>query len=284
MMQTCNFASHESIQIVSRYVVVNGLKTHFLEAGEGPPLVLLHSGEFGGCAELSWEHTIPHFARSFHVIAPDWLGYGRSAKVFSFEDMWNFRINHVSDLLRTLGVGKAHFVGNSMGGTLLLSVAAMDRPSWDLHKIVVIAGGGSIPENEAREVLSTYDGSREHMRRIVETMFINPAIREDEAYIERRHRLSRESGAWECTAAIRFKAPWRERTGLPQPPDYGQIRIPILLVTGAQDCLREKNFGPNLQAKVPESKLYVIDRAGHCPHIDAADEFNRVVLDFLLAS
>ena len=43
----------------SRYVMVDGIRTHYLEGGDGPAVVLLNSGEFGGCAELSWEFNTP---------------------------------------------------------------------------------------------------------------------------------------------------------------------------------------------------------------------------------
>ena len=69
----------------SCFVEVDGIRTHYLEAGGGDPVVLLHSGEFGGCAELSWEYMIPHLAPHFRVIAPDWLGFGGTAKIHDFE-------------------------------------------------------------------------------------------------------------------------------------------------------------------------------------------------------
>ena len=63
----------------SKFVLVDGMRTHYFEGGRGPAVVLLHSGEFGGCAELSWEFSLPALAEHFHVIAPDWLGFGESA-------------------------------------------------------------------------------------------------------------------------------------------------------------------------------------------------------------
>src|SRR5262245_11753928 len=115
-------------EVASKFVEVEGMRTHYLEAGSGFPVVLLHSGEFGGCAELSWEFNIEALAKHFRVIAPDWLGFGESAKIFSFDDMMGLRIRHIGALLKMLGISQAHFIGNSMGGGVLARVASMDEP------------------------------------------------------------------------------------------------------------------------------------------------------------
>jgi 2-hydroxymuconate-semialdehyde hydrolase len=267
--------------ISSRYLSVDGIKTHYLEAGSGFPLVLLHGGEFGACAELSWEHNIEALSQHYHVFAPDWIGYGRTEKVFSFDDMWSYRVRHISSFLRTACIERAHFAGNSMGGTLLLNVAAMSAPVWPLEKIVVVAGGGEVPQNEARATLSAFDGTYESMSQIVDVMFATPAIRNDEAYVRRRCQLAREHGAWECAAAMRFKAPWREPQGMPRAPDYANVKCPTLVVTGEADRLRPAKFGESLKAELPMAGLKVIDGVGHCPQIEAPGDFNRAVLAFL---
>jgi pimeloyl-ACP methyl ester carboxylesterase len=268
----------------SRFINVDGIKTHYLEAGEGYPVVLLHSGEFGGCAEISWEYTIGAMAEHFHVLAPDWVGYGKTAKLFSFEDMWSLRIDHITRFLEAMGIKKAHFIGNSMGGTMLLATAAGPRCPWPIDRLVGIAAGGNVPDNEARKILNTYDGSIEHMRRVVKTVFVNPRIRDNESYVARRQTFARIPGAWECTAAARFRAPWYEAGSLPKKPDYRALLVPTLLITGAKDVLRDPGFGPALQSDMPGSMLHVVQNGGHCPHIDEPEEVNGVILDFLLSS
>lgn len=269
------------MNIQGEVVTVDGIRTHFFEAGTGSPLVLLHSGEFGGCAELSWEFNIEPLARHFHVIAPDWLGYGKTEKLFSFEDMRMKRVSHITAFLRALGISRAHFVGNSMGGTMLLEVAASANLPWQIDRLVAVCGGGDIPDNDARRILNTYDGSREHMRGIVETMFVNDRIRRDDTYIDRRHSMSLEMGAWECTAAVRFRAPMRAKQNAPVEPDYGRIGVPVLIIAGEKDPLRLPDYGTKLQKKIPRAELHTIKNAGHCPQIEVPDEFNRVVTDFL---
>ena len=268
----------------SHYVRAGGIMTHYIEAGEGFPLVMLHSGEFGGCCELSWERNIGALSKHFRVIAPDWAGFGKTEKIFSFDNAYNYRIEHITRFLHTLGIMRAHFMGNSMGGTMLLSTIARTDCPWPVEKAVVISGGGDVPENEARDILNTYDGSRDHMRRIVEVMFRNPEVYGDDAYIDRRHKLSIEPGAWECTAAARFRAPWRERGAFAPPkPDYSNVKASVLLVTGALDPLRAPGFGQKLKAEVPGSQLHVFEDAAHCPHIDEASAFNDIAIRFLTA-
>jgi len=266
--------------IESKFVLVEGMRTHYLEGGRGVPVVLLHSGEFGASAELSWEFTLPALAEHFHVIAPDWLGFGESAKLFSFDDMRTLRVHHIAAFLKTLGITSAHFIGNSMGGGMLANVAAMDRPCWPIERMILASAGGFAPVNEARKLLNSYDGTRDHMRRILETTLISSPLRSDEAYLERRHRLSLVPGSWECTAAARFRRPG-VKTGEKEEIDYRAILRPTLIVAGAKDPLREPGYAEKLQKEIAGSELVVFPEAGHFPHIDAPERFNVIAIDFL---
>src|SRR6202046_4655152 len=108
------------MEIHRRPAVIDGLATHYLEAGHGDPVVLLHGGEFGISAEIGWEETIPALAERYRVLAPDMLGFGQSAKVIDFNDARGMRIRHIARFGAELGVASAHFVGNSMGAINLL--------------------------------------------------------------------------------------------------------------------------------------------------------------------
>lgn len=257
-----------------------GLRTQYFEGGRGPHVVLLHSGEFGGCAELSWEFTLPALAEHFHVIAPDWIGFGESAKVFSFDDMRGLRVRHITALLAALNIEQAHFIGNSMGGGMLCDVAATPSPAWPIEKMILVGAGGFAPVNEARKILNTYDGTREHMRRVLHTVLARSPLRDDDAYLEKRHRLSLIPGSWECTAAARFRRPGvkaseRETT------DYRAIPFQTLIVAGGKDPLREAGFGQKLQSEIANSELIVFEEAAHFPHIDEPDRFNAAAIEFL---
>lgn len=263
-----------------RFVESCGIKTHYLEAGEGPPVVLLHSGEFGACAELSWEFNIGPLSRHFRVIAPDWLGFGQSSKVFSFDDMPGLRIRAIAELLHELDISRAHFVGNSMGGGLLARAAVGQPSPLPIGRMVLVGAGGVAPVNDARETLNGYDGSLEHMRRIVETLVRRPGLRDDPDYLDRRHRLSLIPGTWEATAAARMRMPGRDAPAKGKTP-FGNIAQPTLIIAGAHDPLRERGFGLALHKVIQGSDLEVFSDSGHCPQIDEPERFNRVVIDYL---
>lgn len=267
-------------EIKEKYVDAGGMRTHYFEAGEGHPLVLLHSGEFGGCAELTWQFNIAPLAEHFHVFAPDWLGFGKSEKLFSFEDMQLLRIRHIASFLETVGIEKAHFIGNSMGGGQLARAAVMDPPAFPIVKMILGGAGGFAPRNESRETLNTYDGTRDHMRRCVETLVQREDLRADDSYIDRRHEISLEPGAWECTSAARFKMPGRKPSGRIE-TDFRKIAFPTLIIAGAKDPLRNPGYADELHAEIKGSERVTFAEAGHCPQIDLPDAFNKAVIAFL---
>jgi pimeloyl-ACP methyl ester carboxylesterase len=266
--------------IESKFVTVDGMRTHYFDGGRGATVVLLHSGEFGACAELSWEFTLPALAEHFHVLAPDWLGFGESAKIFSFEDMRALRVQHIASFLKALRIERAHFIGNSMGGGMLAAVAAKANPVWPIERMVLASAGGFAPVNAARQLLNSYDGSRDHMRRILEATLLVTPLRHDEAYLDKRHRLSLVPGSWECTAAARFRRPG-VKSGDKEEIDYGAIKRPTLIVAGGNDPLREPGYAKLLQQQIAGSELVVFPEAGHFPHLDFPERFNSVILEYL---
>lgn len=265
----------------SRFVMVGDIRTHYLECGDGPPLVLLHAGGFGANGQNTWGFNLEALSKHFHVYAPDWLGYGKTDKLFSFDDMWSMRVEHIRRFVETLQIGKAHFMGNSMGASVLITVAAQESPAWDLDKIVVVSGGGVAPDNEVRQLLNSYDCSREHMRKIVQTVYMRTELHDDEEFLDSLYLPSIEPGQWECTAAVRFKSPIAESSGARRPKDYSTIKAPMLLVAGGRDNLRYPGYAQELQAGIPGCKLHFMENSGHCPHIDEPAAFNAVAIDFL---
>ena len=266
--------------VTSRFVRVGQLTAHYLEAGAGEPLVLMHSAEFGGRAWFSWRHNIIELARHFHVFAPDMLGFGSSDKVYNFGDPAGFRVRFIKDWMDTLCIPSAHFMGNSFGGSLILTVAATQPVAWNIRSIVTSSGGGFAPVNEARSILNDYDGSRDWMRRILQVLFWDETWWSEE-HVEERWRASLEHGTWAATAAARLVLPGAPRAAPPERPDYANVAVPTLISGGKEDLLREPGTWEALHSQIKSSELMVFSPARHCAHIEFADEFNALAIEFL---
>jgi pimeloyl-ACP methyl ester carboxylesterase len=118
--------------IVSRTAEVDGVKLHYMTAGHGPALVLLH-----GYAETSrmWRPIIPALAERFTVIAPDLPGIGDSDIPADGLDMKNAAIR-IHDLARSLGVQKAEVVGHDIG--LMVAYAYAAQFPAEVTKLVLM--------------------------------------------------------------------------------------------------------------------------------------------------
>jgi len=272
--------------IKSRYINVDGIRTHYLEAGEGPTVVFMHSGAFGGCAELSWEFNLPAFAKHFRVIAPDWLGFGHTDKVFDFANGRDRVFNHMIRFFEIMDIQEADFIGNSMGGSNLARIAAARPVIFPIRSLVLASGGGFAPATEARQQLLDYDGSPKAMRALLDGLFYNKKKWVDNpAYIRKRQKFATIPGTWECTAAVRFKRPTIKKAGgqfgNPDATPYENIDVPVYMVAGKQDRLREPGYAPKLAKRIKGAKVAVYDQACHCPHIEHAARFNREAIAFL---
>jgi len=100
-------------------LIVNGLKIHYVEAGEGPPVVLLH-----GFPEtwFAWRHQIPILAKHYRVIAPDLRGYGETQKPSTGYDKKTMARDIVG-LMHNLGIERAAVIGHDRGARVGLRLA-----------------------------------------------------------------------------------------------------------------------------------------------------------------
>ena len=263
-------------------VLVDGLATGYLEAGQGDPVVLLHGGEFGVSADLGWENNVAALAENYRVLALDMLGFGQSAKVIDFNDGRGMRIRHIARFCDALGMASAHFVGNSMGAVNLFVDATSEAPLLPARSLAMICGGGEIQRNEHSAALYDYDASIEGMRRIVTALFHDPAYPDDDAYVQRRYESSIAPGAWEALAAARFRRPGLEPPPLPSSKRaYERIAVPTLVVEGACDRLLPRGWAAEIAKQIPRGRSAVIERAGHCPQIEQPAAVNELLLEFL---
>ena len=100
---------------------VNGVRLHYVTAGEGDPVVLLH-GWPQTCHE--WRRVIPALAENHRVIAPDLRGLGDSEKPAEGYDASTLA-EDIHQLLLHLGASPAHLVGHDLGGPVAYALAAI---------------------------------------------------------------------------------------------------------------------------------------------------------------
>jgi pimeloyl-ACP methyl ester carboxylesterase len=118
--------------IASHTAEINGVKLHYMTAGHGTPLILLH-----GYAETSlmWKPIIPALAERFTVIAPDLPGIGDSGIPADGLDMKSAAIR-IHDLAKSLGVQKAEVVGHDIG--LMVAYAYAAQFPTEVTKLVLM--------------------------------------------------------------------------------------------------------------------------------------------------
>lgn len=141
----------------SRFIVVEGARTHYLEAGEGSTLVLLHDGAYGGCAEVTWFQNIAALSKSYRVIAPDFLGFGETDKLHDFGGGRARRVRHMTKFLEAMDIKEAAFCGVSMGASILFQALATDDLNWPIKAAICISGGGLFrsTKHAGRHLIST---------------------------------------------------------------------------------------------------------------------------------
>lgn len=271
----------------SGVVNVGGLECGYLEAGSGANLVLLHSGEFGASAENSWHAVMPTLAQRFRVVAPDWLGYGASAKVHDFENITRRRLIHLRDALQRLDVADAHFVGTSVGGTMLLHAMTRRVVPLPIRSATLISSGGPMPDSAERRVLLDYDGTLEGMRSIIRVMFHDPAWARDDDFVRARWNESQRPGAWQSIAAARFPSPFQPPSsdfGRPDTFAYEEIDVPVLVIGGANDKLKPPGYMDTFVPRIPRAESLLIPRCGHCPALEHPEVVASAILEFLSKS
>lgn len=277
----------------SRYVDTAGIRTHLLDVGDGPPLLLLHGGEYGAAAELTWEGCLPMLAARYRVLAVDLVGYGRSAKVRDFAGgQRQLMVRQVAGLLTALDVEPVGIVGTSLSARMVLDMANRANranraePPWPVRAIVAAGVGLDAPEPAGRAVLEDFDGTLDGLRPSMPVLFHDPAWRDSEEHLRRRHAFTALPGAWETAAAAALRSPVRaggERRGHVRAPrrDYGGIDVPVALVRGAHDRLVPDATWRELAGQIPGARATTVPGAGHYPQVERPAQFAGAVLEFL---
>jgi pimeloyl-ACP methyl ester carboxylesterase len=257
----------------SKEVLVFGQKIHYLEAGTGPTVVLLHG--LGGSTQV-WQFNIAALAEKYHVVVPDQIGFGKSDK-----PLVNYRIRTYVDFLdqfcKQLRIDRATLVGNSMGGW----IAAMFTASFPdrVDKLVLVDAAGYAPSKDldTRTFFGLNPTTREGMKVLVAKVFYNKAFQTDAAIDQAiAARLAAGDGYTinSITESIIRGEDFLDDV-------VKTIKRPTLIIWGRQDGLVPLPEGERFNKDIAGSKMIVFDECGHVPNVEKPAEFNAAVLKFL---
>lgn len=248
------------------------------------PLLLLHG--FTG-THRTWDALAERLASSRFLIMPDLPGHGRSG-VSRSEEAMNVRStsDSVARLLQVAGGGrKCAILGYSLGGRIALELAS--RHKGLLSSLILEGASPGIEEDRERAERRSSDRKladeieRHGLGWFVDAWEQGPLFASQRELppevVERirRDRLSnsalglamslRAAGAGEMASL------WGKLEGL---------KIPVLIVVGDRDR-KYSEVGEEMLTRIPESRLVVVEGAGHCPHLERPREFAREVERFL---
>jgi pimeloyl-ACP methyl ester carboxylesterase len=271
-------AMAQKVELVAKGATVFSYKIHYLEAGRGAPVILLHGS---GGEGARWMPTIQGLAGDFRVIAPDQIGWGASDKPLTIYHSGVFA-EFLARFMREIGVPKAALVGQSMGAGVALQMA-VKYPQL-VERMVLVNGGGftspndaqraTAPDWHARQIANA--GTLAESREYLQKMYYNHSLISDE--LVEHNLVLRLRSAYTAESVQTANA--RGLGNLTEDEVRG-IKLPTLLVWGANDKLSPPANADKLNAAIGGSRKLLIDKAGHYPFIEQPDQFNAAVRDFL---
>ena len=266
------------------YIEAGGHRTHYHEGGSGDTLLFIHGSGPGVTAWANWRLALPVFARSFHVLAPDVLGFGysdRPAGVTYGKDVWG---EHLIAFLDAKGVRSCHIVGNSMGGGLAIALAVR-RPDLVGRLVLMGSSGLRFPITPGLEAVWGYEPGREAMRSLIAEYFAFDRSIATDNLVELRYAASIQPGFQESYSRM-FPSPRQNGVDDLATPadDIRRIASPALLIHGREDKVIPLAVSYELLALIPNAQLHVFGHCGHWTQIERMAEFNAIVDAFLTAT
>ena len=249
------------------------VRMRVVSKGRGPVLIFFH-GPWG----LTWDPFLDRLAESFTVYAPEHPGTTPDAHddVYHLDGLWDLVLCY-EELLETLGIRDAAFVGHSFGGMVACEVAA------------------AYPDRVRRLAMIAPLGFWRDPDRIVNWMMLEPAalrahiFRDPEGDAARR-MFPRTDAQDAATTEARVRLMWAMGTTgkfIWPIPDKGlkkrihRVKAPSLLVWGREDRLVPAVYAEEFTRRLSGARVETIDGAGHAPHLEQTDTVARVVRDFL---
>ncbi len=278
--------------VTYRRLAVHGNLVQYAEAGErsGGPVVALVHGIASRAAQ--WERVMAVLGETCHVIAPDLLGHGESAKPRGDYSLGAHACG-VRDLLATLGHDRVSLVGHSLGGGIAMQFAYQFPER--VQRLALVSSGGLGPEVSPWLRAATLPGS-EWVLPVIAGPWVRKAggygagllakvrVTVPEGVAEALHgyaslgdRATREAFVHTARSVLDVRGQRvdaRDRL-------YLAAELPLLVVWGARDAIIPVAHGRSLAAQVPRTRLEVFERSGHFPHLTEPDRLAAVLAQFV---
>ncbi len=261
-------------------IEVAGIKTYYIKAGTGEPLLLIHGGSPGASALVNWGLNIePLAAAGFTVIAFDQPGFGYSdhPQDYSLE----YRVAHAKAFIDRMNLDHFFVMGNSQGAYIAARIA-LEEPRT--KKLVLVSSGTLAPPGSAQsqalskghaERLRQYTPSLENSRQLTRGTLFHEELVTDEL-VQLRYELS--IGKHLTAQAERHKAtpPMQIRDQM------HNLKVKTLIFWGKHDGGASVERGLALFQLIPGAELHIFDESAHWVQWDQAPRFHRIVTDFLV--
>jgi pimeloyl-ACP methyl ester carboxylesterase len=272
-------------ELPHRLVDVNGVETYVVDAGKGPPVLLIHG--YGDTAD-GWRRVIPGLLDRHRVIAVDVPPFGRSGDPRA-PRLIDFYKPFFPELLERLEVERATVIGHSLGGAIALHLT-LERPELvERLGLVAPAGLGKAPPwwwyaltgygGVWKTAMSVPSPLTPRLIRIGLTRFLDRRLfhdprqmRETIDHLVHMHSAPRDFDR--LLAAGRCCIDSYTGTLL---EDSAAIDVPRWMVWGRHDGLVPSVHAAAFQSLHPDAQVHVLDDCGHYPHIELPSRFNRLL-------
>lgn len=274
-------------QVRAMRETVYGVRTHYVESGEGDPVILVHGGGPGASGAAGWGKLLPLLAPSFQVLAIDLIGSGRSDKPlvdYSFQTL----VDHLAGFIDTLGFTSVRLVGNSQGAYVAMKYA-LDHPAR-VRQVGVIATGTLASAVGLRDdghalPLPRFDGTRSSLEDFLRLIVNDPGQLSDALLDERfevaslpGHREMLDS-LWDYRALLTHDAGQQQLFSVRE--RLARHPVPWTMIWGADDRTAPlSSLGAGMHELYPEVPFHVIEGAGHQAQTDAPHEVAELLLAF----
>ncbi|PJI08086.1 MULTISPECIES: alpha/beta fold hydrolase [Clostridium] len=259
------------------FAKVNNTRLYYEVTGKGETIVLIHSG----LTDLrQWDDQFDFLGKHFRVIRYDIRGFGKS-------DISNKSFSHFEDLKALfdyLNIKKAHLIGVSMGGSIAIDFT-LQYP--ELVNSLILSGpslnGYNFTVDDKSKLMSLAVMSiarrDKDFNKSVEFMLNTPVWRQSnpKAHQRLKSMLLDTSLEWALKDIAEIAKP-------PAVERLSEISQRTLLIIGSEDSEPIKEIAGVLESDITTVKKVEIKDTGHLPNLDKPDEFNKIVLEFLINS